>query len=285
MDTRKAFTLIELLVVISVIALLMAVLIPVLKAAKETATGAICASNLHNLAAAWFTYTIENDGRLVDGDVPSSTGGFAKRTFWVTPPMDENGRYIGDSPLLDIEDKKRGIRDGTLFPYVKDEEVYHCPADKRYRQPPDPAFDGLDGGYRSYSIPDGLSAEGDFRVERYMQIKKPAEKYVFIEENDMRAFNRGSWCLEDVDNFTTAWEWTDPLAAWHNKKSTLGWADGHATVNRWVEKATIKLAMMYRWEPEDNPNTVKGYRKSKDHEGSRDLIFMKKHYPHLGLDK
>ena len=50
---NKAFTLIELLVVISIIALLLAILMPSLQKAKEAGMRAVCLSNLHQLAIAW----------------------------------------------------------------------------------------------------------------------------------------------------------------------------------------------------------------------------------------
>jgi prepilin-type N-terminal cleavage/methylation domain-containing protein len=46
MRTHKGFTLIELLVVIAIIALLLAILMPSLKMAKEYATRLQCANNL-----------------------------------------------------------------------------------------------------------------------------------------------------------------------------------------------------------------------------------------------
>ena len=45
---KKGFTLIELLVVISIIAMLLAILMPVLNKAREQANNAICRSNLHS---------------------------------------------------------------------------------------------------------------------------------------------------------------------------------------------------------------------------------------------
>ena len=62
-----AFTLIELLVVIAVIALLMALLVPALGAAREQARRAVCLSNLRQLTTAWPTYADEHGGRLVSG--------------------------------------------------------------------------------------------------------------------------------------------------------------------------------------------------------------------------
>lgn len=54
--TYRAFTLIELLVVISIIALLLAILLPSLQKAKELARRAVCKSNLHQIGITENTY-------------------------------------------------------------------------------------------------------------------------------------------------------------------------------------------------------------------------------------
>src|SRR4051812_20196246 len=59
---RRAFTLIELLVVIGIIALLIAILVPTLSAARKQAASAQCASNLRQLLIAANLYAQENKG-------------------------------------------------------------------------------------------------------------------------------------------------------------------------------------------------------------------------------
>ena len=70
--SKNAFTLIELLVVISVIALLMAILMPALSAAKKRAGAAVCLSNLKQIGIGVFLYAESNNHILPRGmsDIP-----------------------------------------------------------------------------------------------------------------------------------------------------------------------------------------------------------------------
>jgi prepilin-type N-terminal cleavage/methylation domain-containing protein/prepilin-type processing-associated H-X9-DG protein len=61
---RRAFSLIELLIVIAVIAILAALLLPVLSHARERAVRAHCQSNLHQLGLAFFMYAGVNQDLL-----------------------------------------------------------------------------------------------------------------------------------------------------------------------------------------------------------------------------
>ena len=63
----KAFTLVELLVVISIIALLVAILLPVLGKAREQAKTVICLTNLHQLGLATFFYADQYDDYIPHG--------------------------------------------------------------------------------------------------------------------------------------------------------------------------------------------------------------------------
>jgi len=77
----QGFTLIELLVVIAIIAILAALLLPVLGRGKQIATQVVCLSNQKQLALAWEMYTNENGGKAVGFSTFSVKG-----VPGVTPP-------------------------------------------------------------------------------------------------------------------------------------------------------------------------------------------------------
>jgi len=99
MGKRRGFTLIELLVVISIIALLMAILMPALSKVKMHAKAAICLSNLHQWALIWQMYTEEYGGQFQD--VPywyNETRGYYKNNKMrfcptATKTWSEGGRH------------------------------------------------------------------------------------------------------------------------------------------------------------------------------------------------
>ncbi len=64
---RKIFTLIELLVVIAIIAMLLAILLPALKNAKETSKRMLCASNVKQLCGATILYDMDNESVMRAG--------------------------------------------------------------------------------------------------------------------------------------------------------------------------------------------------------------------------
>jgi prepilin-type N-terminal cleavage/methylation domain-containing protein len=82
------FTLIELLVVVAIIAILAAMLLPVLGRARETSRRAVCQSNLHQLFLAGRMYADDHEDIFT-----THRGGYA-RGHWIY----ENREYVG--PML-----------------------------------------------------------------------------------------------------------------------------------------------------------------------------------------
>jgi prepilin-type N-terminal cleavage/methylation domain-containing protein len=69
MNKRRGFTLIELLVVIAVIAILMAILMPALKRAREQGKRAVCLSDLKQKVLAWVMYSDSIVDKIVNGRI------------------------------------------------------------------------------------------------------------------------------------------------------------------------------------------------------------------------
>ena len=222
----KAFTLIELLVVIAIIAVLMAILMPSLRLAKDQANAIRCVSNIRALTLSWLLYKDDYDAKMVGGHV----GGIQDNNLldWVDSPS----TGAGDPIVL----KKEAIERGLLWSYAKNHNIYRCPGDLRKMRPPQYAF-------RSYSIAGTMFGEERFSnwssraLWSYAEIKNPALKYVFVEEIDPRGYNTGSWVMDPDGN-----NWIDPLAIWHNKRSTFSYADGSAEKHRWVNELTMDMA-------------------------------------------
>ncbi|MEJ2649702.1 MAG: type II secretion system protein [Sedimentisphaerales bacterium] len=218
----KAFTLIELLVVIAIIAVLMAILMPSLNLARDQARRIHCISNVKTLSLGWLMYKDSYDDNLVGGDTNPGC--------WVARPPNS----------ATLEQQKDAIRAGLLFPYVgKDTAIYHCPADRRTQ--------GVNVAYLTFSVAGGANGEtwsGYTKARKYGDLKHPAEKYIFVEEADTRGTNVGSWQMDP-----SARTWVDPVAMWHKKQSTLGFADGHGEMRKWEDKSFIEWNERAMYEP------------------------------------
>lgn len=79
---RKHFTLIELLVVIVIIAILAAMLLPALNAAREKSKAAGCISNLKQLGQAWGFYTSDNEDWCPGGFYGGGSNKFYPEAHW-----------------------------------------------------------------------------------------------------------------------------------------------------------------------------------------------------------
>lgn len=233
---KKAFTLIELLVVIAIIGLLLSIIVPSLNLAKRKAAAAVCLSNAKNLSAAWYMYQEENNGRLVNPN-PSKvkidgTHEYPQYIGWVVDPVRPNGTMCNggegpNNPVTD-EDEIRGIEFGALFAYLKDADVYHCPADNQRKSK-------IDGSkiFRTYSCPRAIK-----RVTKFANITAPGTRFNFVEEAEGRNWNMGTWDFYNMAE-NGYWEWRDPIGFNHGDSGILGFCDGHAEVHKWQVPYTL----------------------------------------------
>ena len=134
---------------------------------------------------------------------------------------------------------KEGYRQGALFIYAPNPEIIHCPGDPRI---------GLKSG-AGYTYP-SLSPIGTLNGEtpvfyKVTQLRTPSDKFLWIEENDPRGDNLGSWIMTQAGTPATGFvgsTWIDSPAAFHGQNSNFTWADGHASAHKWVDGATIAYA-------------------------------------------
>jgi len=122
MPQRGAFTLIELLVTLGIIALLAAILLPVIMNARRKAQGAACLSNVRQLGVAVLLYAQDNEGTY--------------------PPESMVFQELNDSGTTHL-DKAPLSWEELLFPYTKAADL-SCPA---RATPLPPSKDRVDCGY------------------------------------------------------------------------------------------------------------------------------------------
>jgi len=125
MDTKqKGFTLIELLVVISIIALLLAILLPALGTAREQARRVACSANLKGLGFALVAYSTNNDDWLPWSEPPKRTPenmAHSTQNWFMNPGLMVN---------LDVELQRNS--EGLLIGPPKQRSPLTCPS---HREP------------------------------------------------------------------------------------------------------------------------------------------------------
>lgn len=226
----RGFTLLELLAVFFTVATLVAMLLPVLTKARVKAQRTTCLSNLRQLGLAWVMYSSDNNGRLVESYPVNNSNA------WVLGDM----RNPRDAVSLDL------LRQGKLYPYNRNDSIYHCPADKGVE---------IDGrrfpSVRSFSmnafmgardptlgpIPSNASKFVTFYAKEH-EIPRPSALWVLLDE-DERSINDGFFVPDPNGQM-----WIDFPAASphrHNYSFALDFADGHSDVWRYRDPATRKL--------------------------------------------
>ena len=228
----RGFTLVELLTVIATIAVLAALLLPILSKAKVKAQRTTCLSNLRQLGLAWALYRDDNSDYLAESYPVNNA------EVWVRGDMSK----INEAGNTDL------LREGKLFPYNSSVGIYHCSADpgveiggKTVRTVRSYSMNSFMGARDLHSGPIPSTA-GDYVpfFAKYSDIPHPDQMWVLVEE-DERSINDGFFVTDPTGRI-----WFDfPAisAARHNFSYVLNFADGHSAIWRHRDPRTLKVCM------------------------------------------
>jgi prepilin-type N-terminal cleavage/methylation domain-containing protein len=249
-NTGGAFTLIELLVVVAIIAILAALLLPVLNKGKLKARGVQCMSNHRQLTLAWKMYVDDNRDQLPFAS-DSLRHPAGNNYSWVLGHLDFNAANRSNwDPEVDI-------KKSLLWPYCgKSLEIWHCPADsssvlvggQRLRRVRSMSMNMWVGGFCGY---DGGHSDGNDNTYGGNPWR------VFLRMSEMNDPGPArTWLLMDMredsidwGNFATDMRgWPDEPeraafydlpASYHHRAGGLSFVDGHAELKSWKDNRTM----------------------------------------------
>lgn len=230
--TVKAFSLIELLSVISIIALLLAIIMPALAAARSGGRAVVCKSNIRQILLSNIGYTTDNDGFYVP----------AASDMWNDAGLH---RWHG---VRDTLDDPFDPSKGPLVGYLADGRVKECPEKVNFMKGRDwnTNFEQGCGGYgynMSY-IGSRLWCKNINSIQAWKdayattanvtEIATPSQTLMF---SDTAMANNDTYLIEYsfaeppftvYNGKTVAGFYMSPSIHFrHRDNANIGWADGH----------------------------------------------------------
>jgi prepilin-type N-terminal cleavage/methylation domain-containing protein len=236
----RGFTLIELLTVVATIAILAALLLPILSKAKIKAQRTTCLSNLRQLGYSWIMYRDENNDYLAESYPVNNPD------VWVKGDMTNPN----DATNVDL------ICQGKLFPYAQSVPIYHCPADNGVM-----IAGQVVPTVRSYSMncfmgardpqigPIPSTTEGlplPLFYAKYSDIPQPDQLWVLLDQ-DERSIDDGFFVTDPTGGI-----WFDfpaMSAHRHSYSYTLSFADGHSEIWRYRDSRSYQVSMNQQEQP------------------------------------
>ena len=167
-NNLQAFTLIELLVVISIIAVLMSIMLPALRKAREQARNSVCKSNLRQLAIAALTYEADS-GRLPEHFAEIATRyGMAGNVRW---PNLVGGDVSNFGAWAAHEDVR------LIYGKYVDVNYFHCPFIKQWDKSPESVPPGEKRVYVDYNLVHGYwrdcNTDGVWSAKPWVHSSRP----------------------------------------------------------------------------------------------------------------
>lgn len=244
MRNTKAFTLIELLVVIAVIAVLLSIILPSLKRAKELSQRIACSNNLKHLTLAWIMYAGDNNNEVAP--CRANQQGLPKAwTGW--------NHYS-----YSIETQISKIHEGLLFQYAQSVDVYRCPTSQK------------DEGLRTYAMSclwnPVVGALGHGKpVKKINELKNISNRYVFIDNVGVNYdamfavyYDRPQWY--NIPNWR------------HGNGTNNSFGDGHVEYIKWKNlDLTVKVAMQAYQTAMETKSWAVVHDQGGDQSGNDDL--------------
>ena len=234
---RLGFTLIELLVVVSIIAVLIAMLLPALSQARDAANAVYCAANQRQVNVAAASQMTEQKGRMIvdDGQTYGGNHYTGERALW----LGSLSKYISSEdfePTAMLRDD--ADQTAAFFTATK---VYRCPLDKGLSAP----FHGADPQHHrpsSYATPAVLAAfrptSGDCQVNPFSDGRVTAPYHAFNELprpggmvflQEVQATSGPSAQHKDGREYRLINSlWNNPNGSYHHAlKANFAFFDGH----------------------------------------------------------
>jgi prepilin-type N-terminal cleavage/methylation domain-containing protein/prepilin-type processing-associated H-X9-DG protein len=244
MKRKNAFTLIELLVVIVIIAILASLLLPVLSRSKQESQGIKCLSNTRQLTTAWMTYAGDSGDYLMT-NICGYTGNPTPSSGQVTNSWAAGWEDWSNPDDTDNTDVLKLMSPfGLLWPYSQSAGIYRCPSD------PSPLIRSVSMNLRMNGSDWPYAPTADYTNPNKLSSivnPTPANAFVFIDER-ADSINDGFFTVEMVSTNANATLGNIP-ASYHNGRSAITFADGHADLHRWLDPRT---------EPPLNPYMMQG---------------------------
>ena len=243
LNSEKGFTLIELLVVIAVIAILAALLVPVLSAAKRKAAQTTCLNNLKQLGLGMKLYV--DDSSDVFPGLASRHNGF-QPSDWIYWRTNSALPAVEKSPIIrSLADASRSLLRCPLddddnyrltYNYGDDDGAYlYSYSFTGYGMTTETGSFGLDDSSVNYgmaSVITGNPANLTVYLFKASSVRNPSAKIMLAEEPGSDHPNEnatGSGFIQDG-------RWMpqiDPLTCRHHGKADVTFADSHVEAVDW----------------------------------------------------